>query len=56
MGKPVVRTLMEWFKSLPLLDKLFLRDTWLEREREKIEQQMKLRMCGQELYKNEKML
>ena len=55
MDKPIARTLIEWFESLPLLDKLFLRDAWLEKEQEKFDQQMKLKLCGQELYKNEQL-
>ena len=55
MDEPIARTLIEWFESLPLLDKLFLRDAWLEKEQEKFDQQMKLKLCGQELYKNEQL-
>ena len=50
--KPIARTLTEWFEGLPLMDKLSLRDIFLERERERIEQQMKLQMCTQG-FKNE---
>jgi len=46
---------MEWFEGLSLIDKLFLRDAWLEREQKKLDQQMKIQMCGQELYGNEQM-
>jgi len=44
---PIARTLTEWFEGLPLMDKLFLRDAFLERERKRLEQQMAMRYGGQ---------